>query len=215
MGFHLHSFSAVALRDARSGWTAHLVERGAALALGNAAEPYLALTIRPDRLLLGLTRGLTAGEAAWAATPAVGWMGVIVGDPFYRPFATPLPDQLDPARHPADRWTAYPYLRAASLEKVEPELREALLLTGLQRSPCLAALLEFARERHGAGKPFAWPNRALPGLAEEDAGLVVESIRFLRGAGRRAEAEELAALLRERFRNDPARLRAAEEAAAR
>lgn len=215
VAFHLHSFSAAALRNAQSGWTGALVEKGAALTFGNVAEPYLALTVRPDMAMAALAQGFTAGEAAWAATPAVSWMGVIVGDPLYRPFATPLSDQLAPGRHPADRWSAYPYLRAAGLEQVEPELREALLVTGLQRSPCLAALLEFARHRQAAGKPFNWPNRALPGLSEEDTGLVLEAARFLRQAGRSADAEELTALLRERYRDEPARLRAVEEAAAR
>lgn len=215
VAFHLHSFSAAALRDARNGWTGSLVEKGAGLTFGNVAEPYLALTVRPDIALAGLARGLTAGEASWAATPAVSWMGVVVGDPLYRPFATGLPEQLDPRRHPADAWSAYPYLRAASLEQVEPEIREALLGTGLQRSPCLAALLEFARHRRAAGKPFAWPNRALPRLAEEDTGLVLEAARFLREAGRTAEAGELMGLLRERFREDPARLASLEKAAER
>lgn len=215
VAFHLHSFSAAALRDARNGWTGSLVEKGAGLTFGNVAEPYLALTIRPDVVLAGLARGMTAGEASWAATPAVSWMGVIVGDPLYRPFAVGLPEQLDPKRQPADAWSAYPYLRAASLEQVEPEIREALLGTGLQRSPCLAALLEFARHRQAVGKPFAWPNRALPRLAEEDSGLVLEAARFLREAGRPTEAGELAGLLRERFREDPARLAELDKEAAR
>lgn len=206
VAFHLHSFSATALRDARNGWTGSLVEKGAGLTFGNVAEPYLALTVRPDIVLAGLARGMTAGEASWTATPAVSWMGVIVGDPLYRPFAVGLPEQLDPRRHPADAWSAYPYLRAATLEQVEPQIREALLGTGLQRSPCLAALLEFARHRQTLGKAFVWPNRALPRLTEEDTGLVLECVRFLRGAGRTAEAGELTGLLRERFRDNPARL---------
>lgn len=215
VAFHLHSFSAVALRDGRRGWTGSLVEKGAGLTFGNVAEPYLALSVRPDVVLAALARGMTAGEAAWAGTPAVSWMGVIVGDPLYRPFAVQLHEQLDPRRHPADPWTSYAYLRAAGLEQVEPEIREALLGTGLQRSPRLAALLEFARQRRATGKPFVWPNRALPGLAEEDTGLLLEAARFLRESGRRAEAGELADLVRGRLAGDEARFRALAEEFAR
>lgn len=213
IGFHLHSFSGVELRDGKRGWTGALVEKGAALTFGNAAEPYLGLSIRPDIVLAGLARGMTAGEAAWAATPATSWMGLIVGDPFYRPFLVPLHEQLDPRRHPADAWSAYPYLRAASLEQVEPEIREALLVTGLQRSPCLAALLEFARQREGASRSFNWPNRAIPALMSEDSGLVLEAARFLAKAGRKTEAGELYALLRERLREDPVRREALDKEA--
>lgn len=215
VAFHLHSFSAVDLRDTRKGWTGPLVAKGAALTFGNVAEPYLGLSIRPDALLAGLARGLTAGEAAWAATPAVSWMGVIVGDPFYRPFGIPLHEQLDPKRHPADALSGYPYLRAASREQVDPELREALLMSGLQRSASLAGLLEFARHRQRQGLPFAWPNRALPRLDTEDAGLLIEAAVFLREAGKPAESAELAGRLRDRFRKDPARLASVEAALGR
>jgi len=214
VAFHLHSFSAVALRDARSGWTGSLVEKGAALTFGNVAEPYLGLTVRPDLALAGLARGMTAGEAAWSATPTVSWMGVIVGDPFYRPFALPLHEQLDPRRHPADALSGYPYIRAAELSSHDAVIREALLVSGLQRSASLAGLLAYARDRKAAGKPFEWPNRALPRLDTDDTGLLLEAARFLRQSARPAEAAELADRLRERFRADPKRLEALEAALA-
>lgn len=212
VAFHLHSFSAVELRSASMGWTGPLVGKGAALTFGNVAEPYLGLTLRPDRLLAGLASGLTAGEAAWAATPSVSWMGVIVGDPFYRPFAVPLHEQLDPKRHPADAWSGYPYLRAAGQEQMDPELREALLVTGLQRSASLAGLLDYARHRQATGRPFDWPNRALPRLDTEDLGLLIEAAVFLRKAVRPREAEELAGCLGKRLPTDPARREALEKA---
>lgn len=212
VAFHLHSFSAVDLRSASKGWTGPLVEKGAALTFGNVAEPYLGLTIRPEALLAGLASGMTAGEAAWAATPAVSWMGVIVGDPFYRPFAVPLHEQLDPARHPADAWSGYPYLRAAGREQVDPQIREALLVTGLQRSASLAGLLDYARHREATGKTFEWPNRALPRLDSEDTGLLLEAAVFLGKAGKTREAAELAERLKARFRGNPARLKALETA---
>ncbi len=212
VAFHLHSFSGVELRSATRGWTGPLVAKGAALTFGNVAEPYLGLTLRPDALLAGLAGGLTAGEAAWAATPSVSWMGVIVGDPFYRPFATPLHEQLDPALRPADAWSGYPYLRAAGREQVDPELREALLVTGLQRSASVAGLLDYARHRQAAGKPFEWPNRALPRLDTEDPGLLLEAAAFLRKAGKTRAAEELAGRLRQRLPSDPARRKTWEKA---
>ena len=213
IALHLHSFSAVALRDTR-GWTGSLVEKGAALTFGNVAEPYLGLTVRPDLALAGLAKGLTAGEAAWSATPVVSWMGVVVGDPLYRPFELPLHEQLDPRRHPADALSGYPYIRAAELSGHDAEIREALLVSGLQRSASLANLLAYARDRKAAGKPFEWPNRALPRLDAEDTGLLLEAARFLRQSGRPAEAAELADRLRTRFRADPGRLKAVEAALA-
>lgn len=87
IAMHLHSLSARSLRrETDAGWAAPLVAKGAAATVGNVAEPYLQLTHRPDLLLRALARGATLGDAAYEALPALGWMGVLVGDPLYRPF---------------------------------------------------------------------------------------------------------------------------------
>lgn len=84
---HLHSFSAATLRSPDKHWTGPLLRQGAAAALGNVYEPYLALTVHFDILNQRLLEGYTLGEAAWCATPVLSWMNVVCGDPLYRPYA--------------------------------------------------------------------------------------------------------------------------------
>ena len=82
---HIHSFSAQAVVPDRH-WVGPLLERGAAVALGNVYEPYLGLTTHLDLFTERLLAGYTLAEAAWMATPALSWMSVVHGDPLYRPF---------------------------------------------------------------------------------------------------------------------------------
>ncbi len=84
---HIHSFSATTLRNANQRWTAPLLARGAAAALGNVYEPFLHGTAWLDVFHERLLEGMTVVEAAWLATPYLSWMNVVVGDPLYRPFA--------------------------------------------------------------------------------------------------------------------------------
>lgn len=83
---HIHSFSAATLRSTTQGWCGPLLLRGAAATVGNVYEPYLSLTtdlgIMQDRLMAGFT----FAESAWAATRGLSWMGVVVGDPLYKPY---------------------------------------------------------------------------------------------------------------------------------
>ncbi len=85
---HLHSFSAARLRAPDEHWTAPLLQRGVAATMGNVWEPYLPLTCHFDILNRRLLEGVTLAEAAWAATPGLSWMQVVIGDPLYRPFRT-------------------------------------------------------------------------------------------------------------------------------
>jgi uncharacterized protein (TIGR03790 family) len=84
---HLHSFSASTLRYGDRNWCGPLLERGAAVTMGNVWEPYLSYTVHFDIFNDMLLQGYTVAEAAWAACPALSWMNVLVGDPLYRPFA--------------------------------------------------------------------------------------------------------------------------------
>lgn len=102
---HLHSLSAATLRTTTEGWCGPLLQRGAAAVLGNVWEPYLTLTTRIDLMTARLLEGLTLGEAAWSATPALSWMNVVVGDPLYRPF--PKTRQPPAPGGPAADYAAY------------------------------------------------------------------------------------------------------------
>jgi uncharacterized protein (TIGR03790 family) len=88
---HLHSYSAATLRSRTDNWCGPLLDHGAAAVLGNVWEPYLTLTTHFDLFNARLLDGLTLGEAAWSATPAISWMSVVVGDPLYRPFRKDRP----------------------------------------------------------------------------------------------------------------------------
>ncbi|MFM2081690.1 MAG: hypothetical protein RL380_381, partial [Verrucomicrobiota bacterium] len=84
--YHLHSYSAAQIRTATEHWVGPLLARGATCTMGCVAEPYLAGT--PDvGTFMGrfLIFGFNFAEAAYAASPALSWQTVIIGDPLYRP----------------------------------------------------------------------------------------------------------------------------------
>lgn len=85
---HIHSFSASTLRSTTANWCGPLLARGAAATLGNVYEPYLSLTANLDVFQDRLMSGFTLAESAWMAQKALSWMGVVVGDPLYRPYAS-------------------------------------------------------------------------------------------------------------------------------
>lgn len=103
---HIHSFSAVTLRDAGKGWAAPLLARGAAVTAGNVYEPYLSLTLHLDVFQERLMEGRPLAEAAYGATPVLSWMGVVLGDPLYRPYAAML--RMSPERLlKGDEWQQF------------------------------------------------------------------------------------------------------------
>lgn len=84
---HLHSFSAVTLRDPLKGWTGPLILHGASASVGNVYEPYLAFTTDFGTMASVLLTGADLTEAYYSAQPVLSWMSVLVGDPLYRPYA--------------------------------------------------------------------------------------------------------------------------------
>ena len=82
---HLHSFSAISVRDPIHNWVGPLLDRGAAATVGNVYEPYLTLTTHFDVFAARLFDGFTLAESAYAAAPGLSWMNTVVGDPLYRP----------------------------------------------------------------------------------------------------------------------------------
>jgi len=87
IAFHIHSFSG-RFRDAERAWSGPLIRRGAAVTVGNVAEPYLEQTHHPHLLLEALAAGWPLGDALAYAQPALSWQAMNVGDPLYRPFST-------------------------------------------------------------------------------------------------------------------------------
>jgi uncharacterized protein (TIGR03790 family) len=86
VAMHLHSFSAEQLTNPNKNWSAALLERGAAVTIGNVYEPYLHLTHNFGIIHSRLLAGSTWVEACWAAMPVTSWQSIVLGDPLYRPF---------------------------------------------------------------------------------------------------------------------------------
>ena len=202
IALHLHSFSAASLHNPATNWAPWLVEQGAGLTFGNVYEPYLSLTVRPELLLKGLREGMSAGEAAWFATPSVSWQGIVLGDPFYQPFAVPLPTQVK-AAPPGDALADYAVLRQFNLlpHPLGPDdlarLREAA-----QRSGRLALRLESSQAEQAAGLALEW--RDPDDLAAEDGGLILEAARHVEGRFGAVAAQKLRAELAKRPAYAPA-----------
>lgn len=111
IAMHLHSFSAEQLGDSEKNWCAPLLERGAAVTVGNVYEPYLHLTHDFGLIQRRLLAGMTWVEACWMAMPVTSWQGVVLGDPLYRPFR-----HLSGTGEKLEEDLPYRALRAASIE---------------------------------------------------------------------------------------------------
>src|SRR5947209_19856899 len=120
---HIHSFSANTLRDRNSNWVGPLISRGAAASVGNVYEPYLQLTTHPNILNDRLLHGFTFAESAYSATDALSWMGVMVGDPLYRPYLNWI--QIDSAPVKSSPWKFYHDFAARNFSSNAAQYRAA------------------------------------------------------------------------------------------
>ncbi|CUV01580.1 hypothetical protein MGWOODY_Clf1014 [hydrothermal vent metagenome] len=94
IAYHLHSYNGSMIRDAHARWIGPFIHKGATATFGSVFEPYLQLT--PDQPVFFsrlIQNGFTFGEAGYAATRALSWQTVFVGDPLYRPFGR-APEEL-------------------------------------------------------------------------------------------------------------------------
>ncbi len=130
IAWHIHSFSAFTLHDPAKGWLAAFAQRGAAASLGNVYEPYLELSHMPPVYFTSLRDGKTHGEAAYASMPVLSWMSIVLGDPLYRPLATPLAEQIERIRKQGERspYAQYVVIRVMKLLEGAQKKDEALLL---------------------------------------------------------------------------------------
>ena len=89
IAWHLASSEAVSLRrpDVKF-WCKNLLEHGAAATLGPVAEPYTIGFPKPAEFFGFLATGrYTLVESYGRTVMLCSWMGVLVGDPLYQPFA--------------------------------------------------------------------------------------------------------------------------------
>ena len=133
VAMHLHSFSAEQLRDPSKNWSAGLLEKGAAVTIGNVYEPYLQLTHQFDIIHKRLLAGFTWVEAAWMAMPVASWQAIVLGDPLYRPF---LHFDATNKHLKEDSAEAAVWFRNAKdhFTKPEDKLRQDFNLIAIQRS---------------------------------------------------------------------------------
>ena len=149
VAMHLHSFSAEQLTNPNKNWCAPLLERGAAVTVGNVYEPYLHLTHDFGLLHQRLLEGFSWVEACWMAMPVTSWQGVGLGDPLYRPF---LHFSGSGASRKEDR--DFRALRAAMLQwPGSPEMRYAKLEDAARRAGSGFFLEAAALEMLEAGLP--------------------------------------------------------------
>ena len=89
VAWHLASSEAVTLRDATSRlWCPNLLKKGVAATLGPVAEPYAVGFPKPAEFFGLLGTGQYSLVECYAKTVTfTSWMGVLVGDPLYAPFA--------------------------------------------------------------------------------------------------------------------------------
>lgn len=189
---HIHSFSASTLRSTTANWCGPLLARGAAATLGNVYEPYLSLTANLDVFQDRLMSGFTLAESGWMAQKALSWMGVVIGDPLYKPYKSWR--GLAPA-DPSNPWKTYRgILLAASGNALlaASDLRAASERTGNSMfEESLGAVQAGAGQWNDALASF---QSALP-LAKDPVvrtRLELESIQALVALGRKPDAVQLA-----------------------
>lgn len=219
VAFHLHSFSATSARDPAHWWVAPLLQKGAAATLGNVYEPYLGLTTHFDLFAARLFDGSTLAESAYAGTPGLSWMNVVIGDPLYRPSTVWQEAALDsgPSRavagadslavegraylQGAQTWRASGAAAgAAALQKCARQLRSGLIFEGL------AFLQSSAGDEHAARVSLDQalrlyrngPDQVRVILTEartlSNAGQTENALALLRASGKGRAAGERAAL---------------------
>src|SRR5262249_44587417 len=89
VAWHLASSEAVTLRNPNAKlWCPNLLKDGAAVTLGPVAEPYTIGFPKPAEFFGYLSPGKYTVVECYAKTLLLtSWMGVLVGDPLYNPFA--------------------------------------------------------------------------------------------------------------------------------
>jgi uncharacterized protein (TIGR03790 family) len=89
VGWHLASSEAVSLRNPKATyWCKRMLEEGITATVGPVAEPYTIGFPKPAEFFGMLVTGQRTLVECYAHTQLFcSWMGVLVGDPLYRPFA--------------------------------------------------------------------------------------------------------------------------------
>ncbi|HTL19025.1 MAG TPA: TIGR03790 family protein [Patescibacteria group bacterium] len=155
--YHLHSYSAHPFRSTTRAWVGPLLAKGATVTMGCVEEPYLSgtpdMTVFTSRFVYS---GMSFGEAAYAAQPALSWQVTVVGDPLYRPFGK-NPDALkDELLRRNSKLLEWYYLRLlnANLVAGKTIAEGATVLEQFENTKISAVLTEKLGDLYAAqGKP--------------------------------------------------------------
>jgi hypothetical protein len=190
---HIHSFSALTIRDPLHHWVGPLLSAGAAATFGNVYEPFLTLTPQLDIFYDRLRAGFTFAESGYMAQRALSWMTTFVGDPLYRPYKGAAELEEKPttgewadfreagrAWFSMDRAKGDEALRAAAKEDHSGMIMEGLGCLQVSVNDNEAALASFAQAREYYGK------------GEDAMRVSIHEIFLLEAANRIAEAKALA-----------------------
>jgi len=93
-----------------------LLAKGAAATMGCVDEPYISGT--PDVSIFAgrwIAMGFTYGEAAYACQQTLSWQTIVVGDPLYRPFATPLAKKVEEQEKAHSKSLEWSYLSVVNI----------------------------------------------------------------------------------------------------
>lgn len=92
VGYHIASAECQTLRAGRSQvWCKRMLEEGAAVTIGPVGEPYVQAFPLPEIFFGALVENtLSVAEAYLLSVPYLSWKMVLVGDPLYRPFGSPV-----------------------------------------------------------------------------------------------------------------------------
>ena len=215
--YHLHSGSAVDLRQRDKYWVGPLLAAGATCTMGTVQEPLLQGTPQVGIFMERMLAGYDFGESAYMACPLLSWQMLFVGDPLYRPFGPELKARQTEAlkeERPADlRWLD---LRAVNLLRRDGNAEGAQLVASevLRTRPSALvadALLSLLLEEGRVAQALPWVERVndFPGPPEERSQLFFTAVRVLTKADKVKDAQALVARLAEEFPGTSGAARAA------
>lgn len=195
---HIHSFSAHTLRSPSEGWCGPLIARGATATVGNVFEPYLEYLHRPDYLMEALARGDDLVDAAYYALPVLSWQSIVIGDPLYRPFLSPLARQVRELAALPPGLAGYAVMRQMNLLDAEGKGQQAIDVgkAAMKEVPSLALALAVAGRLQASGitEEATWLVKGAADSADTSYSnweLICEGASFLAANKKSAEAVDL------------------------
>lgn len=210
IAYHIHSSSAKMLRTRTRYWTGPLLAAGAAASMGAVSEPYLGMSPNLHIFSDRLCAGGRFGDAAAFSLRALSWQFTVAGDPLYAPCRYSLDEQiqhLQEDKRPEIEWA---YLRKVNLMVRNGALNPALDFCRGKIAETGSLVL---KEKLG---DLYLKNAIYPEAIEQYRAVLDNTVSdgtamrvgarllmLLRLQGRTAAADELAAELKQKWKDSP------------